>query len=131
MNYLFWLAGIFIALVIAAVATVVFAPLLKKLIARTFPEDVRGGLLVFAVIAIVVSAISNMVLLKDYELQALDYGFRSWTILFFRLYVAAIESLGRVVWMLAYILVAACVFYLIAGRRNGVDTGVEGSEEQG
>lgn len=119
MIYLFWFVNVAFFLAISALAAWIFVPALKKLLTRSFSEDILRFLLIFAVVAIFVAGLAGGGAISDRDIQGFRYGMWEWDVLFIRLSAVTVDILSKVAQALACIFVVAVAVYLLSPKREG------------
>ena len=121
MLYLFWFINVFLSLAISALAALLFVPTLKKLLTRSFSEDILRGLLRFAVAVIFIAGLSGGGGISNNDVEGFRYGIWSWDILFIRFCAITGDILGKVAQALACVFIVAIAAYVLSAKRGESD----------
>ena len=121
MLYLFWFVNVFLSLAISALAAWLFVPTLKKLLTRSFSEDILRGLLRFAVAVIFIAGLSGGGGISNNDVEGFRWGIWNWDILFIRFCAITVDILSKVAQALACVFVVAVAAYLLSEKRGESD----------
>jgi len=119
--YLFWFLNVVLSLAISALAALLFVPTLKKLLARSFSEEILRGLLRFAVAVIFIAGLSGGGGISNSDVDGFRWGMWRLDILFIRFCAITGDILVKVAQALAGVFIVAVAAYVLTAKRAESD----------
>ena len=121
MIYLFWFLNVVLSLAISTLAALLFVPTLKKLLTRSFSEDIQRGLLRFAVAVIFIAGLSGGGGISNNDIDGFRWGMWRLDILFIRFCAITSDILVKVAQALACVFIVAVAAYVLSAKRAESD----------